>query len=89
MEAPAKPLLDTLVVAGNVAATWPDRVAELEAKRTAPTRTRALLAGSPAWAPRGPFDRVLAAQALVGNLTVATKDAAFADVIGMRRLTWS
>jgi PIN domain nuclease of toxin-antitoxin system len=43
----------------------------------------ALLAGRLEWAHRDPFDRVLAAQAMVESLTLVTNDAAFPGLPGL------
>ncbi|OYW68066.1 MAG: hypothetical protein B7Z40_04465 [Bosea sp. 12-68-7] len=45
----------------------------------------ALLAGSIKAEPRDPFDRMLAGQAIVENLTIVSPDIAF-DALGARRL---
>jgi PIN domain nuclease of toxin-antitoxin system len=42
-----------------------------------------LLAGSLAWAHRDPFDRFLAAQAIVEDAILVTKDAAFSQLPGL------
>ena len=42
------------------------------------TARHALLAGSLAWEHRDPFGRMLAAQAMVGSMTLVTRDEAFA-----------
>jgi PIN domain nuclease of toxin-antitoxin system len=46
----------------------------------------ALLAGSLDWDHRDPFDRVLAAQAMLTNRTLVTKDPAFLTLPGLRTL---
>jgi PIN domain nuclease of toxin-antitoxin system len=43
----------------------------------------ALLAGRLEWAHRDPFDRVLAAQAMIESLTFVTNDAAFPGLSGL------
>lgn len=44
----------------------------------------ALLGGGLDWAHRDPFDRVIAATAMVEGLTLVTDDRAFADLNGVR-----
>lgn len=46
----------------------------------------ALLAGRLEWNHRDPFDRMLAAQAMVDSLTLITGDSAFAELQGVRTL---
>lgn len=43
----------------------------------------ALLAGGLGWSHRDPFDRMLAAQAMIESLTLITNDAAFTDLSGV------
>ena len=50
------------------------------------TASHALLAGPLDWAHRDPFDRMLAAQAMVESMTLITQDEAFATVRGIRTL---
>jgi PIN domain nuclease of toxin-antitoxin system len=49
-------------------------------------RRHAVLAGQLDWAHRDPFDRMLAAQAVIEGLTLVTKDAAFATAPGVKVL---
>ena len=49
------------------------------------TPAHGLVAGSIVAEPRDPFDRMLAAQAIVEKLTIVSPDAAF-DALGARRL---
>lgn len=46
----------------------------------------ALLAGGLDWAHRDPFDRMLAAQAMLESLTLVTDDPAFTDAPGLATL---
>ena len=46
----------------------------------------AISAGGLGWEHRDPFDRMLAAQALRENLTLVTRDSAFAEVRSLKRL---
>jgi PIN domain nuclease of toxin-antitoxin system len=43
-----------------------------------------LLAGSLTWQHRDPFDRMIAAQCMLENLPLISKDAAFAELPGVR-----
>lgn len=49
------------------------------------SNAHALMAGSILAEPRDPFDRMLAGQAIVENLTIVSPDTAF-DALGARRL---
>jgi PIN domain nuclease of toxin-antitoxin system len=50
------------------------------------TSAHALLAGSLDWAHRDPFDRMIAAQAMIESLTLITADKAFHGLNGVRTL---
>lgn len=58
----------------------------LRARRLAITARHALRAGGFTWDHRDPFDRMLAAQALLDDLTLVTTDPAFAALPGLRLL---
>lgn len=87
-EVATKVRVGTFDHARHLISTWQDRVADIGAGEIALTTRHSELAGSLEWAHRDPFDRMLAAQALVGNLTLVTADPVFADVIGLQRLSW-
>ncbi len=55
---------------------WPQRVRDLRATELPITAEHAILAGSLGWDHRDPFDRLLAAQAILENLTLVTSDGA-------------
>lgn len=55
--------------------SWEQRVRDLRATELAITAQHAVLAGSLAWEHRDPFDRFLAAQAIIENVTLVTRDA--------------
>lgn len=62
---------------------WEQRVRDLRAIELPITGQHAVLAGSLVWDHRDPFDRFLAAQAIIENVTLVTRDAeltAFAQV---------
>ena len=60
-----------------------DIVTRLRAETLAITATHALLAGRMVWDHRDPFDRMLAAQAMVDDLTLVTRDRALRDLAGL------
>ncbi|MFT4165767.1 MAG: type II toxin-antitoxin system VapC family toxin [Microlunatus sp.] len=47
------------------------------------TEEHALLAGGLRWDHRDPFDRILAAQAMIESMTLLTQDPAFSDLPGL------
>ncbi|NTW42154.1 MAG: type II toxin-antitoxin system VapC family toxin [Cellulomonadaceae bacterium] len=62
---------------------WGQRVRDLRATELPISAQHAILAGSLTWEHRDPFDRLLAAQAIIENVTLVTRDAdltAFAQV---------
>ncbi len=50
------------------------------------TSAHALLAGTLDWQHRDPFDRMIAAQAMIESLTLITADSAFHTINGVRTL---
>jgi PIN domain nuclease of toxin-antitoxin system len=67
---------------------WAHHVRDLHAAELGITSEHALLAGRLDWAHRDPFDRLLAAQAIVEGLTLVTADLAFTRAPGVRLLKW-
>lgn len=61
-------------------------VGRLGARRLDITASHALRGGGLTWAHRDPFDRMLAAQALVENLTLVTVDRVFDELAGVTTL---
>lgn len=59
-------------------------VSTLGARHLHVDRRHALRAGSLVWAHRDPFDRMLAAQALLENQTLLTRDSAFSNLGGLK-----
>ncbi|KLO30524.1 twitching motility protein PilT [Mycolicibacter heraklionensis] len=55
--------------------TWTDVVADMSSTELAIDSADAILAGRLPWEHRDPFDRIIVAQALRRNLTIATRDA--------------
>lgn len=68
-------------------AGYPRNLRLLGATELPITSEHAILAGRLDWEHRDPFDRVLAAQALVEGLTLMTRDAAFGGLPGLSA-TW-
>ena len=67
--------------------SYAEHLHRLGASELPVSQRHALLAGSMQWAHRDPFDRMLAAQAMLEDLTLISADAAFADLAGLR-LRW-
>jgi len=70
-----------------LAQAWGARVLDLRARELAITSEHAILAGSLTWEHRDPFDRFLAAQAIIENVTLVTRDSAleeFSEVATLR-----
>ena len=58
---------------------WADIVADMSTTELAIESSDAILAGRLPWEHKDPFDRVIVAQALRRNLTIATRDAKILD----------
>jgi len=67
-------------------AQYPSIVAELGAEPLPITDRHARRAGGLAWDHRDPFDRMLAAQALLEHATLVTRDEAFTALAGLDTL---
>lgn len=80
--------LGRLPQADALLSTSPRLIRRLGASSLPITDEHALLAGQLVWAHRDPFDRMLAAQAMIESLTLITRDAAFAQLRGPRTLWW-
>lgn len=65
---------------------YAEHLARLDAHELAVTSRHALDAGFLNWAHRDPFDRMLAAQAMVESITLVSGDSVFAEVPGVRIL---
>ena len=77
MEVATKVRLGTLPVEYTaLVQAWEQRVRDLRATELPISAQHAVLAGSLAWDHRDPFDRFLAAQAIIENVTLVTRDAA-------------
>lgn len=73
--------------AANVLDSYGEHLERLGASELPITRRHALLAGSMQWDHRDPFDRMLAAQAILDDLTLISVDAQFSGLAGVR-LRW-
>lgn len=74
--------------AGELPVTMPWRVAQIGATTLPVSLEHAVFAGSMPWSHRDPFDRLLVAQATLGNLTLVTVDWALVNLPAPRILTW-
>ena len=86
-ELSTKARLGKLPGAIAILSTYHRHLTRLGATELHMTAEHALLAGSLDWAHRDPFDRMLAAQALLEGLPLVTRDPAFATLDGIR-LVW-
>lgn len=88
MEGATKLQIGKLDEARDVVENWNEHVARMGADHISMTTQHGLTAGSLDWPHRDPFDRMLAAQALIGNLTFVTADKVFRTLPGLKLLTW-
>ena len=77
MEVATKVRLGKFDAAAPLVSTWDRRVDDIDAESLDLTTAHALHAGSMPWNHRDPFDRLLAAQAIVENVVLVTADSAF------------
>jgi PIN domain nuclease of toxin-antitoxin system len=87
-EVALKVRLGKFPAAGALRDRWREAVAAIPALALPVSTDHALLAGSLDSPHRDPFDRLLAAQALVEGLTLITTDEAFSAVPGLSLLRW-
>lgn len=85
-ELSTKQRLGKLPQADAVLGAYSRHLDRLGATRLPITDEHALLAGRLDWDHRDPFDRMLAAQALIHSMPLITGDAAFAGLAGVRTL---
>lgn len=78
--------LGKLPRADAILGAYSRHLTRLHAARLPITDEHALLAGHLDWDHRDPFDRMLAAQAMVDSMTLITGDAAFDGLAGLRTL---
>ncbi len=86
-ELSTKARLGTLPGAAAILTSYHRQLVRLGATELPMTSKHALLAGSLDWVHRDPFDRMLAAQALLEGLPLVTRDPAFTSLDGLR-LIW-
>lgn len=86
-EIAVKHRLGKLPGAEGVIAGYGRSVARLGGRSLPVTEDHALLAGGLDWSHRDPFDRMLAAQAMVEGCPLVTQDSAFRDLPGVR-IVW-
>lgn len=87
MEVATKVYIGKLTAPG-LPESWTSRVIDMGAIELDVTSRHATLAGSLAWQHRDPFDRLLAAQAILENATLVTVDRNLLTLPGLRSLTW-
>lgn len=88
MEAATKLRIGKLDEARTLVENWDEHVARINAELIDMTTVHGLTAGLFEWPHRDPFDRMLAAQAIIGNLTFVTADKVFRTLPGLDLLTW-
>ncbi|WP_235856809.1 type II toxin-antitoxin system VapC family toxin [Occultella glacieicola] len=86
-EISTKQRLGRLPHADALVGAYPRHLDRLGVVRLPISEEHALLAGGLEWAHRDPFDRLLAAQAMIESLTLLTKDPAFTGLPGLAT-TW-
>lgn len=87
MEVATKTRIGKLPDVGLVQA-WSRRMDDLGAEELPLTADAALAAGTMDWSHRDPFDRMLAAQAVLEGAVLVSVDTAFHGLPGLRLLTW-
>lgn len=85
-EAATKARLGKLPHAAAILDAWDRNLRRLGCQRLPITDEHALLAGSLDWDHRDPFDRMLAAQAIIESVTLITRDPVFEGLPGVRTL---
>lgn len=85
-EISAKHRVRRLPQADVLIGAFPRHLDTLGVGRLTITEEHCLLSGSLVWSHRDPFDRMLAAQAMIESLTLITDDDAFKTIRGIRTL---
>ncbi|CAN5177316.1 type II toxin-antitoxin system VapC family toxin [soil metagenome] len=70
--------------AGPFLAAYSDHLAHLRADEISVSGRHAIVAGQLEWVNKDPFDRMLAAQAIIENAVLVSADGAFATLGGLR-----
>lgn len=83
LEIATKHRLGKLGQADGLVAAYPSHLSRLGARELPITGAHALLAGGLAWDHRDPFDRMIAAQAMLEGLPVVTGDEALRALDGL------
>ncbi|WP_395307502.1 type II toxin-antitoxin system VapC family toxin [Mycobacterium sp. AMU20-3851] len=83
-ELSSKQRVGKLPQADAILGAYSEHLERLGATRMPITEDHALLAGRLDWQHRDPFDRMLAAQAMIESLTLITGDAVFDGLAGVR-----
>jgi len=78
--------LGKLPEAGVVLAAWPQVIQRLRATVLPVTDTHGILGGQLDWAHQDPFDRMLAAQAILEDATLVSADTVFDAAPGVHRV---
>lgn len=78
--------LGKLPEAGPILSTWSTMIERLRATIVPLTDEHAILAGGLDWPHNDPFDRALAAQAMIEGAVLVSADAAFDGLPGVRRI---
>jgi PIN domain nuclease of toxin-antitoxin system len=86
LELGIKHRLGELAQAAPVLADLPQAFAGWAARELPMTAAQAALAGALDWEHRDPFDRILAAQAIMEGAVLVSKDTAFDTAPGLRRV---
>lgn len=86
-ELATKVRIGKLPAAGKIVDSYGEHLERLGATELPISRKHALLAGAMAWEHRDPFDRMLAAQAILEDVPLVSADAVFSSLPGVR-LRW-
>lgn len=85
-EIATKHRIGKLDTAADVVADYDGKLRTLGANELPVSARHALLGGGMTWAHQDPFDRLLAAQAVLESVPLVTRDPAFGEVPGVRVL---